>query len=155
MSKSFNLITFFTLLFVATISTAQMENTKLSWLTNLDEAQTISQTDNKPILIYFTGSDWCAPCMRLKEDFFENPKFTQQANNLVLVKIDYPRRVDIISEEQLDYNKTIIAKYNKQQTFPKIVMLNSEGKEIGRISGYSPSRDTKNHFEFLKTHLEK
>ena len=105
-------ILFFTLLFVATISTAQMENTKLSWLTNLDEAQTISQTDNKPILIYFTGSDWCAPCMRLKEDFFENPKFTQQANNLVLVKIDYPRRVDIISEEQLEDVKTTSIRVN-------------------------------------------
>ncbi len=141
------------LFFITTIATAQMKNNKLNWHTNLEEAQDISKQEDKPVLIYFTGSDWCAPCKKLKEDFFESPEFIDKAENLVLVVIDYPRRVEILSQEQLDYNKSIIAKYNKQQTFPKIVMLNPNGKEVGRISGYSPSRETKGHFEFLNTHL--
>ena len=140
---------------VATMATAQMKTEQLNWLTNLEEAQSISKEQNKPVLMYFTGSDWCAPCKKLKEDFFESPEFKEKAKDLVLVMIDYPRRVEIISQEQLDYNKTIIAKYNKQQTFPKVVMLNTNGKEIGRISGYSPSRETKSHFDFLETHLQK
>ncbi|RFN58372.1 thioredoxin family protein [Marixanthomonas ophiurae] len=142
------------LIFITTIATAQMKSSKLNWHTNLEEAQTLSQVDNKPILIYFTGSDWCAPCKKLKEDFFESPKFKHKAEDLVLVVIDYPRRVDLLSQEQLDYNKTVIAKYNKQQTFPKLVMLNSEGREMGRISGYSPSRDTSKHFTFIDEHIQ-
>tara|TARA_R100000306_G_scaffold12131_1_gene14093 strand:- start:23602 stop:24051 length:450 start_codon:yes stop_codon:yes gene_type:complete len=142
-----------TLIFITTVATAQMKSSKLNWHTNLEEAQTLSKEQDKPILIYFTGSDWCAPCKKLKEDFFESPEFRHKAEKLVLVVIDYPRRVDLLSQEQLDYNKTVIAKYNKQQTFPKIVMLNSKGKEMGRISGYSPTRDTSKHFTFISEHI--
>jgi len=140
-------------IFITTMATAQMKSSKLNWHTNLEEAQTLSKELNKPTLIYFTGSDWCAPCKKLKEDFFESPEFRHKAESLVLVVIDYPRKVDLLSQEQLDYNKTIISKYNKQQTFPKIVMLNPKGNEVGRISGYSPSRDTSKHFTFLEEHI--
>jgi len=140
-------------LLLTTVAVAQMKNNKLNWHTNLEEAQTLSLENDKPVLIYFTGSDWCAPCKKLKEDFFESPKFKDKAKDLVLVIIDYPRQVSLLSQEQLDYNKSIISKYNKQQTFPKVVMLNPTGTEVGRISGYSPSRDTSKHFAFLEEHI--
>ncbi|PVW13867.1 thioredoxin family protein [Marixanthomonas spongiae] len=141
-------------LFFTVVASAQMKkNNLLNWHTNLEEAQAISKENDKPILLYFTGSDWCAPCKMLKEDFFESPKFKEKAKDLVLVVIDYPRKVDLLSQKQLDYNKTVIAQYNKQQTFPKILMLNPRGKELGKISGYSPSRDTSEHFKFLDEHL--
>ena len=141
------------ILFITVVSSAQMEKPSLTWLTNLEKAEKISKEQDKPILMYFTGSDWCAPCKMLKQDFFESAEFKQKSKDLVLVMIDYPRRVDLLSQEQLDYNKTVIAKYNKQQTFPKIVMLNHRGKELGRISGYSPTRDTSKHFTFLSEHI--
>ncbi len=141
------------ILFITVVSSAQMEKPNLTWLTNLEKAEKISKEQDKPILMYFTGSDWCAPCKMLKQDFFESAEFKQKSKDLVLVMIDYPRRVDLLSQEQLDYNKTVIAKYNKQQTFPKIVMLNHRGKELGRISGYSPTRDTSKHFTFLSEHI--
>ena len=141
------------ILFITVVSSAQMEKPSLTWLTNLEKAEKISKEQDKPILMYFTGSDWCAPCKMLKQDFFESAEFKQKSKDLVLVMIDYPRRVDLLSQEQLDYNKTVIAKYNKKQTFPKIVMLNHRGKELGRISGYSPTRDTSKHFTFLSEHI--
>ena len=151
--KNMKRVILIALIFITTMATAQMKSSKLNWHTNLEEAQTLSKEQDKPILMYFTGSDWCAPCKMLKKDFFESPEFKIKAEDLVLVMIDYPRRVELLSQEQLDYNKTIIAKYNKQQTFPKIVMLNPEGKEVGRISGYSPTRDTSKHFTFLSEHI--
>lgn len=128
---------------------AQDETSKLKWLTNLEQAQKIAKKKKQPILMYMTGSDWCAPCKMLKEDFFESDEFFTRSKDMVLVMIDRPRRVDILSEKQLAYNKEVIAKYNKENTFPKILILNANGKEKAKISGYSSLRDTSNHFAFL------
>ena len=142
-------------LFVVSVSFAQNETeAKLTWLTNFEQAKKISKQTNKPILLYITGSDWCAPCKLLKKDFFENKKFLDRADDVVLLLIDHPRRIDIISEEQLVYNKKIIAKYNTENTFPKVLILNSKGKEKGEIGGYSSLRDTSSYFAFLDKHIK-
>lgn len=137
------------LVLCAANSNAQQEDSNLTWLTNLEEAQKISKKEKKPILMYMTGSDWCSPCKMLKKDFFETEEFAKRAKDLVLVMIDYPRAIDILTKEQLAYNKIIVAKYNKNRSFPKILILNSKGKERAIISGYSPLRDTSNYFAFL------
>ena len=142
-----------TLVFLSTaVSFAQENGSSLDWLTNLEEAEKISKQTSKPILMYFTGSDWCPPCVALKNDFFESPEFATRADRFVLVMIDYPRRIDIISEEQLAYNKKVIGKYNSNKSFPKLLVLNHSGKELGRLSGYSSystDQDTSYHFEFV------
>jgi len=149
-----NRFLFFCLVLLGTSLMAQNETSNLKWLTNLEAAQKVAKEEGKPILLYFTGSDWCSPCKKLKTDFFENPLFQERAEKLVLVMIDYPRRMDILTKDQLAYNKTIIEKYNTDKSFPKIIVLNHKGKEKGRISGYSSLRDATPHFAFIDTHLE-
>jgi len=122
---------------------------KVLWGTDLDAAIKESKTTNKPVLIYFTGSDWCTPCKMLKEDFFSTDRFKEQASNFVLVEVDFPRRVDIITETQRKANKKVIAKYNKESSFPKLVVLNRRGKSIAEKSGYILTRDPSYHFDFL------
>lgn len=148
----------FAFLFVAVISSTAFSQTdsQLNWLYNMEEAMEISKAEKKPILVYFTGSDWCAPCKGLKSDFFATDDFLQRAGNMVLVMIDYPRRMDIISEEQRAYNKTVMAKYNKGGSFPLMVMTNHKGKVLGELSGYSSFstyKDTSHHFDFVDKHL--
>lgn len=146
-------------LMLTLVSFAQEDNaTQLNWLTNLEEAREISKEENRPILVYFTGSDWCTPCKALKADFFETEEFAARASNLVLVKIDYPRRMDIITEVQKAYNLKVMEKYNKDKSFPKLVMINHKGKELGVLSGYSSFgsyKDTSHHFNFVDSHLSK
>lgn len=142
----------FAFLLVSALSFGQEEMYQLNWLTNLEEAKSISQDENKNILIYFTGSDWCTPCVALKKDFFQTEVFSEKSKDFVLVKIDYPRRSDIITAEQKTYNKKVIAKYNTDKTFPKLLMLNSNGREIGKLSGYSSYntyKDTSHHIAFV------
>lgn len=146
------------LVMFSTVSFSQDDSSQLNWLTNLDEAKEISKTNHKPILLYFTGSDWCTPCKALKTDFFETEEFATRAKDLVLVMIDYPRRMDIISETQKAYNKTVIEKYNANKSFPKFIMLNAKGKEIGELSGYSSFntyKDTSHHFAFVDEYIAK
>ena len=139
-------------LMVSFVSIAQDPPSSLEWYTSLEQAEKVSKSSNKPILVYFTGSDWCPPCIALKADFFESDEFLSRADSFVLVMIDYPRRVDIISEEQMVYNKGIIAKYNKDKSFPKVLMLNENGSELGKLSGYSSYntyKDISHHVKFV------
>lgn len=143
-------------LFVSnSVTFAQDETLSLNWLTNLKEAKQIAKKENKPILLYFTGSDWCSPCKMLKKDFFESSAFVEKSSSFVMVMIDYPRRIDILTEEQLEYNKGIVAEYNKSKTFPNLMILNAKGKILDNISGYSSLRDTSNHFTFINKYSGK
>lgn len=138
---------------LSAITYAQDNDTSLHWYTNLEEAQKVSKKTNKPILLYFTGSDWCSPCKLLKKDFFDSDEFIKKSEEFVLVMIDYPRRTDILTEEQFAYNKSIVAKLNRGRTFPKLIILNNKGKQQDEISGYSSLRDTSNHFAFLDRNI--
>ena len=155
--NNFLMRNFLFLVFVlfSTLSYAQDSKSELNWLTNLERAKKVSKKEHKPILIYFTGSDWCSPCIMLKKDFFNSSEFEKKAKGIILVMIDLPRRLDIISEKQLIYNKKIIEKYNSEKTFPKLVMLDHKGKLLGKISGYGSLRTTDNHFAFLDQYISK
>ena len=151
---------FFVMVFLmlTAVSFAQDDTSQLNWLTDLEAAEVISKQENKPILIYFTGSDWCPPCVALKKDFFETEAFADRAKGLVLVYIDFPRRLDIITDDQREYNKIVIAKYNRNKSFPKLVMLNSRGAELGKLSGYSSFntyQDTSHHYTFVDGNIAK
>jgi len=146
---------FFVLVFFISTSYAQQDFPELKWKTNLEKAQKQAKKKDKPILVYFTGSDWCSPCKQLKEDFFGTSRFNELSEKFILIEIDSPFRVDIISEKQMAYNKKVIAKYNEEKTFPKIITLNHKGKVLGKISGYSYLRDTKNHFDFIEKQISK
>ena len=76
-----------TLLFLATV-TAQAE---VTWLTDLDAAKAKGIKENKPVLVDFTGSDWCPPCKQLHKVVFESAEFAAVASKYVLVELDYPK----------------------------------------------------------------
>ncbi|WP_272973692.1 thioredoxin family protein [Croceibacter atlanticus] len=107
------------------------------WITDYNEAQKIAKEKKLPLFMYFTGSDWCKPCIKLKEDYFETAEFLNKTNDFVLLMVDRPYRLDIISEAQMEKNKALIKKYNKENTFPLMLLLDHKGKVLKDISGYS------------------
>ena len=126
-----------------------------NWLTNFDEAKQTSVKQDKPILVYFTGSDWCAPCKKLKADFFNTEKFATESQKFVLLLVDLPRRSGIISSDQKRKNMLLSQDYNKRGSFPTLVGLDSNGKVLGNINGYSRSYGTGDYYDFLKKILNK
>ncbi len=83
---------FITLLLVVSSMTIQAQE-KLTWHTNIDEAIAVSKTENKPLFLFFTGSDWCGWCIRLQNEVFKTPEFIAWAKEkVVLVELDFPRR---------------------------------------------------------------
>jgi len=109
---------------------------KSNWLTDYKKALETARTEKKAVLVDFTGSDWCVWCIKLKKEVFETPEFSQYAtNNLVLLELDFPN-----SKPQSDELKKQNAELQRQfgiEGFPTILVLNSEGKLIGKM-GYIP-----------------
>ncbi len=82
---------FLLLLLIVGSFTAQSQ--ELTWHTDLDKAMAISKKSKKPLLMFFTGSDWCGWCIRLQKEVFKTPEFEAWAkSNVVLVELDFPRR---------------------------------------------------------------
>ncbi|MEN9699731.1 MAG: hypothetical protein RLZZ301_929 [Bacteroidota bacterium] len=70
------------------------QKTALKWYTDINEATAIAKKENKPMMLFFTGSDWCGWCHRLQNEVFKTPEFEKWASeNVVLVELDFPRAV--------------------------------------------------------------
>jgi thioredoxin-related protein len=109
---------------------------ELKWLTDLPKAQAQAKTENKQVLLDFTGSDWCGWCIKFNKEVLSTPEFAEYAaKNLVLMEVDFPRKKEQ-SAELKKANRALGSKY-KADGYPTFVVLNKEGKEIGRQEGYS------------------
>lgn len=74
---------------------------ELVWRNNLNEAIQLAEKTKKPLMLFFTGSDWCGWCMRLQSEVFKKPEFaTWAADHVVLVEVDFPRRSALAPELQ-------------------------------------------------------
>ena len=107
-----------------------------AWLTDHAKALEKAKAENKPVVMDFTGSDWCGWCIKLDKEVFDTPSFQAYAQkNLVLLKLDFPRKRSIPASEKKQ-NEELAAKYGIRG-FPTIVVLNSEGTQVGQL-GYRP-----------------
>jgi thioredoxin-related protein len=124
-------IILFAILFSATLSFSQ------NWTTSLEAAKTEAASSNKNILLVFSGSDWCAPCIKLDRTIFQSDVFKAEAEKKwVLLKADFPKKKgNALSAAQTENNKKLAEKYNKEGNFPLVVVLDATGKVIG-ITGY-------------------
>ncbi|MES1225015.1 MAG: thioredoxin family protein, partial [Bacteroidota bacterium] len=49
----------------------------INWHNNLSEAKELAKKEHKHIMLNFSGSDWCGPCIRMHEEIFDNNTFKQ------------------------------------------------------------------------------
>jgi protein disulfide-isomerase len=120
-----------------------------TWLTDFDQAKTIAKAHKIPILINFTGSDWCIWCKRLSSEVFEQKAFNDYAKkNLVLLKIDFPRE-NKQTEAEKRKNRQLMEQF-KIEGYPTIILTDATGKEINR-TGYQAGGPVKyvNHLKEL------
>lgn len=130
-------------------------NSTKEWLTNYEEAIKKATKEKKNVLIFFTGSDWCQPCIALKKDFFETPAFDDYAKNYVLLYVDIPRNKNLLDEKKLKQNKELASKLNKKGAVPMVKIINEDGEELGAMAGYSMNGAIKYHTKFLDKHIKK
>ena len=91
-------------------------NAQEVWHTDLDKAAAISTKTKKPLLLFFTGSDWCGWCIKLQKEVLLTPEFDAWAKkNVVLLELDFPRRTKLDA---------------------KIAQQNSELQQAFKVRGY-------------------
>lgn len=116
---------FITLLLVAGSFSVQAQ--ELKWETDINKAISVSNKTKKPMLLFFTGSDWCGWCIRLQKEVLKTPEFSAWAKkNVVLVELDYPRKTpqtDIIKAQNAALQQTF-----EIQGFPTIYFATAKVK---------------------------
>ncbi len=145
-----NLIILLILPFFAVAQADKSAVMESAWFTNYDAALAKAETEDKNVLVFFTGSDWCAPCKMLKKDLFETSTFQDISNDYVMLYVDIPMNRDLISADQLHHNKEISSKLNRKGAVPLLTILNSKGKELDAYSGYSMNGEIRYHLDLLK-----
>ncbi len=107
------------------------------WQTDFETAKELSSEENRPIILVFQGSDWCAPCIKLDREIWSTDEFKAYAkDHFVMLQADFPRKKkNALPDEQQQKNNQLAEKYNKQGYFPFVVVLDKEGKVLGE-AGY-------------------
>lgn len=108
------------------------------WSGNFNETAKLAKSSNKLILVNFSGSDWCGPCIRLKNEIFSSEVFEKFATeNLLLVRADFPRqKKNKLPDVQVHLNEALAERFNRDGKFPYTLLVNSEGKILKTWDGF-------------------
>ena len=117
-----------------------INTTRLSaqeWRTDWDTAKVEAEQANKKLILVFSGSDWCIPCIKLEKEIWENSSFIQYAEqHYVLFRADFPKRKKNKLPETIQHlNDRLASEYNPKGYFPLVVVLDTQGKVKGQL-GY-------------------
>lgn len=109
-----------------------------AWQYNLEDAKQLAKKEHKHILLNFSGSDWCGPCIRLRTEIFESSVFEKMADtDLILVNADFPRKKkNQLTAAQQALNNALADKYNSQGRFPYTLLLDTNGKVLKAWDGF-------------------
>ena len=105
-----------------------------NWLTDLSEVKAKAKQESKPVMIKFTGSNWCAGCIRMEKEIFSKQTFIDFADeHLILMEVDFP--IGEKQEDSLVAQNNLLYDLYEIGGLPTIILMDSEG-EIYRDSGY-------------------
>ena len=106
----------------------------LHWSTNFEAALLEARASGKFMMIFFTGSDWCPPCIALDREVLSKKAFQDFAReHLVLVKVDEPEGYTLEESVRLQ-NERLNVSYRVFFRYPTVILADSEGIEIARTS---------------------
>lgn len=132
-------------------TTSELRGAEVVWLTNYENAVSQAKENSQPIVLFFTGSDWCTWCHKLENEALDTDEFAEEAaNEFVFLKLDFPMKTQQ-DPDLIDQNKELQQKYDVR-TFPSIIILDSNEQQVG-ITGYRPGGG-KQYAEHLKKMVE-
>jgi len=104
------------------------------WTMDFDAARKVAAEKKLPILINFTGSDWCAWCKHMDKEVFSQEAWkTYAKDNLILVWIDFPQDKTLVPEKYVKRNAEL-SKFFEIEGYPAYIVLDADGKnQIGQL----------------------
>ena len=127
-----------------------------NWQTDFTTAKQLANEQNKLVLLNFSGSDWCGPCIMFRKQVLEDETFKQFADtHLILINADFPRqKKNQLSKEEQKANGLLADKYNKKGLFPLTVLLNADGKILKTWEG-KPKEETTDFIDEIRNFIVK
>lgn len=135
---------------VAALSASAFGDTLEGWSTDLNKALEKAKAENKSVLVEFTGSDWCPPCIAMRKNVFSKKEFVAAASKkFILVELDFPK-----GDKELKEKNQPFAEQYKIEGFPTVILLGADGKEFTRFFA-SQFPKTEDFLKHLDEALEK
>lgn len=140
-------------LFLLLVNGIQAQEEYAGWHKNYEEGLAEAKATGKPMLLVFSGSDWCKPCIKLARGIFATETFQRFADDsLILVNLDFPVSRSLQPDkEELASREAAAERFNKEGAFPAVVLLTPEEKQLGR-TGYL-NLAPRGYVDHLKTFL--
>jgi thioredoxin-related protein len=143
---------FLSLLAVLTLTLAAARAAGDGWTTDYTKALEQAKQEKKVVLLDFTGSDFCPPCMALKKNVFDSADFKKFAGEkLVLVELDFPARKK--QSEELKTANAALAEKFKVESYPTVLLVDPSGKVLHREEGYA-DESARDYIAILKKALK-
>ncbi len=121
------------------------------WEDDFRLAQERAAQEQKKLLLVFSGSDWCIPCIRLDKEVWQDSAFlTYAQEHLVLYRADFPKRKkNQLPQEIKAKHQVLAAQYNPKGYFPWVVVFRPN-KEVSGTFVYTKQPVSK-YIEQLKS----
>lgn len=121
------------------------------WESNWSDAAALAKEKHQNIVLVFSGSDWCAPCIKLDKSIWQSSEFQDYAKgHWTMLRADFPRKkANQLPEEQKTKNAQLAEKYNKNGYFPLVLVLDASGNILGQ-TGFK-NMSVKEYIALLKS----
>jgi len=125
------------------------------WQDSYPRALELAREGERSLMLVFSGSDWCAPCIHMKRKILDSPEFmAYAAENFVLYNADFPKKKqNQLTEELTSMNRSLAEKYNPKGFFPLIVVLDKKGAVLGE-TGFYPRYGPKKYIELFNNFIQ-
>lgn len=120
------------------LATGSFREPAPAWSGDLSAALRKAKEEQRWVLLNFSGSDWCIPCIRMHKEVFDSEAFQQLADRkLVLVNADFPRlKKNMPPAAQQQRNDEMAEKYNGKGVFPLTLLLSPDGQVLASWEGF-------------------
>jgi len=124
---------FLSVFITCSLLTKGQTDVNLNWETDMNVSISQSMSTGKPILLFFTGSDWCGWCIRLQKEVFKTAEFSKWANeNVILMEVDFPR-TKVLNEKLRQQNAQLQTSFGVRG-YPTVFIVSPTSDENGKVS---------------------
>jgi thioredoxin-related protein len=109
------------------------------WTMDFEAAKALAAETGLPLLLNFTGSDWCGWCRLMDKQVFSQEAWkTYAKEKFILVWLDFPQDKTLVPETFAARNQQLLREF-EVGGFPTFILLDADGQT--RLGQTGASRD--------------